>query len=182
MIILTQSLLMSQKERQCGIIRIWCVKLLTGTTACFSPNFQQPTDSWVHSFEQNWYMELLWNGMSGIPWVSNMMQNYSVASTWSHSIQYQSLQYSRTDESINRNKISTILNNYFPPDVAMFAKTFCTYSLPTQSSKSLVNSNQNHRSRGKNLSLFRRKVESKQIKKNYRRQYIHIVITSCTKY
>ena len=86
MMILTQSLLMSQKERQCGIIRIWCVKLLAGTTACFSPNFQQPTDSWVHSFEQNWYMELLWNGMSGIPWVSNMMQNYSVASTWSDEV------------------------------------------------------------------------------------------------
>ena len=116
----------TQKKRQCNIFRIWCVKLLAGTTAGFSPYFQQTTDSWVHSFEQNWYMELLWNGMSGFPWVSYMMQNYSVASTLSHSIQYQSLQYSLTDESINRSKISNMIDNYFPPDVAMFAKTFCT--------------------------------------------------------
>ena len=114
------------------------------STPCFSPYFQQTTDSWVHSFEQNWYMELLWNGMSGIPWVSNMIQNYSVASTWSHSIQYQKLQYSCTDEFINRSKISNKVNNYFPPDVAMFAKTFCTYSLEPQSSWSLEkNLNQN---------------------------------------
>ena len=129
MMILTQSLLMwTVLKRNVNAISFefdawnyWQALQLVSRHISNKPPIHEST-----VLNKNWYMELLWNGMSGFPWVSYRMQNYSVASTLSHSIKYQSLQYSRTDESINRSKISNMIDNYFPPDVAMFAKTFCT--------------------------------------------------------